>query len=439
MQVCLQRRTHHNLTGKTFGFGGKEFTLNHQKITMWVLGKIRESMESIPLELSRYIGKSEEDILLSSKTSFPQNLHSNILTPDKIPEFCLPPRLCKRSLLPETEKIPSYLQDLKQLTKRISSPTHVKSKNGDESVALKKKQKPLPFSAEGYGLTGIYESLNTRRKESLFLSKCPVYMFDRSVPATAPKLAKETNPPQSSGFFPLFSCKSLSETWSTERETSSSSDSSPLSSLYSSKFSLYIASSRGRLKGAVSCPSLFDSKKDRGRQRKGLMSLTTSPSGPPTLENSSPVLLPLHVLQGQQRSQQEHVLPLQGRGRVHLFAEHTTFKDPQCSLSTVRVRVVSVEGVWDCADRQTLNCAVNLCLTPGKLQQQESTTIRNCRSPVFNEDFFFTELGHTDLQDLQLMLKVVDKPTAGKLRRGAVIGVVTKPLSQLLAFNKPVD
>ncbi|XP_023136551.1 C2 calcium-dependent domain-containing protein 4C [Amphiprion ocellaris] len=404
---------------------------------MWVLGKIRESMESIPLELSRYIGKSEDDVFLSSKTSFPQNLHSNILTPDKIPEFCLPPRLCKRSPLPETEKIPLYLQDLKQITKSISSPTYVKSKNGDESVALKTTQKPLPFSAEGYGLTGIYESLNTRRKESLFLSKCPVYMFDRSVPATAPKLAKETNPPKkmSSGFFPLFSCKSLSETWSTERETSSSSDSSP----FSSKFSHYIASSRGRLKGAVSCPSLIDSKEDRGRRKKGGMSLTTSSSGPPTLEKSSPVLLPLDVLQGHQRSQREHVLPLQGRGRVRLFAEHATFNDPQSSLSTVRVRVVSVEGVWDGAARQTLNCAVNLCLTPGKLQQQESTTIRNCRSPVFNEDFFFTQLSHTDLQDLQLKLKVVDKAAAGTLRRGAVIGVITKPLSQLLAFNKSVD
>ncbi|XP_008285203.1 C2 calcium-dependent domain-containing protein 4C [Stegastes partitus] len=412
---------------------------------MWVLGKIKESMESIPLELSRYIGKSEEDIFFSSKTSFPQNLHSNILTPDKIPEFCLPPRLCKRSPLPETEKIPSYLHNLKQMSKSstVSSTKskEVKTKKGDESATWKHTQKPLPFSAEGYGLTGIYESLNTRRKESLFLSKRPVYMFDRSIPTAAARVAKQTNPPKktSAGFFPLFSCKSLSETsGSPEGGTPSSSDSSPLSALYSAKFSLYSASSRGRLKGAVSCPSLTDSKEDRGRWRKVGMSLTTSASSPPTLEEHSvspapPVLLPLDV-------QREHVLPLQGRGTVHLLAEHATFPNkPLSSLSAVRVRVVSVEGVWDDADRQTLNCAVNLCLTPGKLQQQESATIRNCRSPVFNEDFFFTELSHKDLLELQLRLKVVNKAATGTLRRGAVIGVITKPLSQLLPLNKQVE
>lgn len=402
-------------------------------------------MESIPLELSRYMEKSEEDIFVPSKTSVSQNLHSNILTPDKIPEFCLPPRLCKRSPHLEAEKTPPY-QSSQSKTAQSSTSSHtsqvmvkyVETKDRDISVAWKATKKSLPFSAEVYGLAGMYESPNTRRKESLFHAKRPVYLFDRSIPTTAPRPAKAMTPPKKTlpGFSSFFSSRSLSG--STESETPSSSDSSPLSSPYSVKSSLYIPSSSLRLKGASSCPSLTDSKVDRGRWKTGDSSLTTSTSSPPSFGDNSltlapPVRFPLDVLQCQERLQREHVLPLQGRGRVRLSAEH---REAHSSLSSVRVRVVSVEGLWDDTDRHTLNCAVNLSLTPGKLQQQWSATIKDCRSPLFNEDFFFTELTHKDLLQLQLRVKVVNKPAAVTLRRVTVIGIISKPLSQLLLINK---
>lgn len=175
---------------------------------MWVLGKIWENMESLPLELSHYMRKSKQDIFHTSHASL--SLHHNILTPDKIPEFCLPPRLCKRSPLPGADTVAPYLHGQSQVHKgSMSSSTmketkDVKLKNGDALVAGKATKKPLPFSAEGYGLAGIYESPNTRRKESLFHSKCPAYLFDRSNTTAAPRLAKETNPTKKtlSGFIP---------------------------------------------------------------------------------------------------------------------------------------------------------------------------------------------------------------------------------------------
>lgn len=421
---------------------------------MWFLGKIRENMESIPLELSRYMGKSEENLFLSSKTSLSHNLHNNILTPDKIPEFSLPPRLCKKSPQLEVETTPPYLHDRKQTptSNTYTGATHVKkkdvkTKHGDASAAWQATKKPLPFSAEGYGLAGIYESPNTRRKESLFHSNRPVYMFDRSMSTAAPSQAKETKMGKKtlSGFLPLFSCKTLSEAGSPENETPSYRDSSPVCSPYSSRSSLCILSAKGRLKGATSCPSLIDSRVDTGRWTRTGLSLTTSSSNPLSLRGNSltvspPSLFPLDVLQCQERLQREHVLPMQGRGKMRLSAERTTFPANTCSsLFTVRVRVVSVEGLQDDTDQQTLNCAVTLCLTPGKLQQQVSATIRNCRSPVFNEDFFFTALSQNDLLQLQLKLKVVNKSAAGSLRKGAVIGVIIKPLSQLLPLNKQLE
>ncbi|KAM3610381.1 uncharacterized protein V6R79_003124 [Siganus canaliculatus] len=411
-------------------------------------------MESIPLELSRYMGKSEEDGFLSSKTSLSCNLPNNILTPDKIPEFCLPPRLCRRSPQPETDTIAANLDRQHQIFQspksRPSSGSlnakvkEVKMKNGDALVTRKAQRKPLPFSAELYGLTGIYESPNTRRKESLFLSKRPVYTFDRNLATSAPRQVKETNRPKKTpaGFLPSILCKSLLEIGGTDNETpSSSSDSSPFRSPQGIASPPYMQLGSSRMKGATSCPSLNDSRVEKEKWKSSTSCLTTSPSCPPSLEGSSntlapPVYFPVEVLQCQERHQREHVLPLQGRGKVRVFAEYTTMSTTLRSLFTVRVRLVSVEDLWDDADKQTLNCAVNLCLIPGKLQQQNSATIRNCRSPVFNEDFFFTELSRENVLELQLRLRVVNKPAAATLRKGTVIGVTSKPLSELINFNK---
>ncbi|KAM3867989.1 C2 calcium-dependent domain-containing protein 4C-like [Diretmus argenteus] len=414
---------------------------------MWLLGKIKESMESIPLELCHYMGKSKEDLSLSSNTSLSHNLHINILTPDKIPEFCLPPRLCKRNPLLATERTSAHLYSQNQISNRAnaaSDTTHVKMRDVDarSPVTWRTKNKPLPFSAEGYGLAGMYESPNTRRKESLFHSKCPAYMLDKSVLVAAPTLTNERNLPKktttSSGLYPLFSCKSLSETGSTESETPSSNDSSPLSSPYDVDSSLSILSDNVPLKGATSCSTSINTRDVRRRWKRRASTLTGSPSSPPSSVGSSstltpPILFPPDVLHCQERLQCEHVLPLLGHGKVRLSAEHTSSSTPAFpSLSTVRVRVVSVEGLRDDGDQRPLNCAVSLCLTPGKLQRQESATIRNCRSPVFNEDFFFTELSQENLLVLALRLKVMNKAGTGTLRRGTVMGVIIKPLSELL-------
>lgn len=400
-------------------------------------------MESIPLELSCGMRRSGEDDLLLTKTSLPHNLHRNILTPDKIPDFCLPPRLCKRSSVLNFGTTSPNLQGDHQITRGTNvKPKDLETQTGDESVTAKNH---VPFSAEGYGLAGIYEGLNTRRKESLFHTSCPVYMFDRGISPAAPSQAKETNMGKKtfSGFLPLFSCKSLSETGRTEKEAPSSRDSTPFSSPYSSTCSLFIPSTDGCLKGATSCPSLIDSRDDGKRWKSLGLRLTTSSSNPICLERNSllvspPVRFPVDV--PQEQFQHEHVLPLRGRGKIRLSAEHATFPTNRLSsLSTVRVCVVSVEGLQDDIEQRTLNCAVSVCLTPGKLQPQRSATIRNCRSPVFNADFFFTELSTKDLLQLMLKVKVVDKSSAGSLRRGRVIGVIIKPLSQLLPINKQVE
>ncbi|CAG08425.1 unnamed protein product, partial [Tetraodon nigroviridis] len=135
---------------------------------MWVFEKIKESIDNLPLELSRYVGGNTEEIFRPSKTGLRYRLHNNVLTPDKIPEFCLPPRLCKRSPL-KADMMASNLQDQNDSSGSCASSNitlkAIELKIGDAEMA----KKPLPFSAEAYGMAGMSESANTRRKESLFL------------------------------------------------------------------------------------------------------------------------------------------------------------------------------------------------------------------------------------------------------------------------------
>lgn len=387
---------------------------------MWVLGKIRESVEGFPLELSRYMGKSGEETFLCPKASLSYKLPSNILTPDKIPEFCLPPRLCKRSPQLEAQMVALSPDGLQQVQSSAPTTAATQEKNVKILMAGEAVKKPLPFSAESFGLAGMYESPNTRRKESLFLSKRPAYILDRSKTGAALGLVKHE--PNKKTFVPHTLYRQLLKTEGRECMPTSSSSLSSQSGVRSHSSN---PSHRGRLRGATSCPSLIDSRGSRSGVKSGAtVVLTLSP----------PALFPLDVLQSAQRLQQEHVLSLQGRVQVRLLAERTVSTNTFSTLSTVRVRLVSVELLSEDAGGRGLDCAVNLCLTPGKLQQQQSASIRSS-SPVFNEDFFFTELSREDLLELQLRLRVVNKPAAGTLRRVKVLGVMIKPLCQLLSVE----
>lgn len=371
---------------------------------MWVLEKIKESVDSLPLELSRYMGSNTEDKIRSSDTSLPCRLHKNVLTPDKIPEFCLPPRLCKRSPFGADAMAPHPQDQKRSSESRVSSNVTLKGQEKRNGDAVKPAKKPLPFSAEAYGLAGMSESANTRRKESLFLSRCPVHVFDRINATTASRQSWESNLAEKTPF-----------------------------TAHCAKSTPFISSGKAFLRGASSCPSLIDNREDIGKRK--VDRLISSPSCPPSLQGSSltlvpSVFFPLDALQSQESLQQKHSLVLHGHITVHLFAERIISANPVSSLSTVRVHVESVERDDD--DQRTLNCAVHLCLIPGKIQQKESATVTDSRSPVFNEDFFFTGLSREEVLELQLRIRVVNKSTAGTFNKRKVIGVIIKPLSQLL-------
>ncbi|XP_055017941.1 C2 calcium-dependent domain-containing protein 4C [Boleophthalmus pectinirostris] len=324
---------------------------------MWVLEKLKDT---VSLDWSFFLDKPE-----ASGSS--RRLHQNIITPEQIPEFCLPPRLCKSPSLPLTHPDPPH---------RPHRP-----------------HKPHPERPVRPESLGLYERPNTRRKESLFHARRPLYLFDRS-PGTPPPGLRAAGAisgavaPQSGSV-------------SSVCEGPSSSGSSPLAS-------------PSMLRGSASCPALTQ--------------IQRSPAG-----LCPPLLFPLDVLRCWDRLPTEHELPLEGRGTIRLSIEHYhTHAAPLSPGCTVRLRVASVERV------SALSCALHVCLMPGRRQRQRSAVIRQSRVTYrFNEDFFFTELEEGELRGLELRVKVVDKTAGGaRLRRGALVGEVIKPLRELLPIDK---
>ncbi|KAJ8413945.1 hypothetical protein AAFF_G00065430 [Aldrovandia affinis] len=433
-------------------------------VRMWFMERIRESVESLPQEMSRALG-----VEVSAKASLSSKLHSNVLTPDKIPEFFIPPRLsrlarvgaecttAKMRLQTLRKPHPQNLSDLRAPPHRhiieiedmdgVSGGSSRRCGLGD-GVRTVAGGRATALCGKDYGLVGLYESPNTRRKESLFLAEFTGRSLERVAYGRAPPTT------------------ALSEQGSTESKPPSSSDSTPhgspvlTRSLSSSALFRLFGGERlgGRLSRSPSKQSL--SRDGRGfveecisfETRTGERAESTAPapqslhrtlapprslalpeclSPPSSLTTpgslAPPVLFPLDLLHCQERLQREHVLPLQGRGCVRLSAE--------CDRAgaTLRVRVVSVEDLHGSAPGGRLvHCYVSLCLNPGKRQRQNSATIRNCRNPVFNEDFFFTELSEAGLHSQALRLKVLDK--ASSIKRDVVLGVTSKPLSQLLSL-----
>uniref|UniRef100_A0A673LQ75 C2 domain-containing protein n=1 Tax=Sinocyclocheilus rhinocerous TaxID=307959 RepID=A0A673LQ75_9TELE len=305
---------------------------------MWILQKVQAGAESLAVQISHLISKNKEEI--SAKTSIFNKLHSNILTPEKIPEFFLPPKLTKRCLMADAEKISQCLNEEK------------KSFQLCKNITVKTWYCPSTESDPVY----CYESLF-------------IHLTIKS---------------------PKLSCRAVLKMASTESDTPSA-DSSPYSTSppirredFTSEQSISeeplqheVHASRAEKKKVHSTPD----KKLMSKVRRRAKVIQTSHC----TKLAPPIQFSLDMLHCQERFHQEHVLPLPQRGRVCVSAFRT-----QCSM-TVRIRVISVEGLRDPSDLRPLTCSLTLSLTPGKLQRQHSAIIRNCHNPVFNEDFFFQE------------------------------------------------
>ncbi|KAL4641944.1 vacuolar protein sorting-associated protein 13C isoform X1 [Arapaima gigas] len=268
-------------------------------VSMWVIEKIRTSAESasIPLPVVEYSFRIG-DIMFGDKVSLGRNRKSslcpNIITPDTIPEFCIPPKISSQQELRNTDlrkpterstkaPPPEILYPRKEAAACELLKAHViqvenvdempsDNRHSDEESTNADPQSQaalsLPHLAKAqtcYGFCTLLESPNTRRKESLFHSD----PSSCSIPQNVPR-SRSSSYPRVGSSPSAFSLNSLSARLSNPRVGSSPSAFSlnTLTSRLSSRRSPL--NSLGKLDG------------------ENISSTDSSPFGSPLLPRSSP-------------------------------------------------------------------------------------------------------------------------------------------------------
>ncbi|KAE8617179.1 hypothetical protein XENTR_v10009000 [Xenopus tropicalis] len=364
----------------------------------------------------------------------------NVLTPDRIPEFCIPPRFPSQRAL----KMRSFHRSVPDLSGTafdigvLTPPeTHIiqvdsaedsleeESTNADPQSQAALSLPHLPKMQTSYGFCTLLESPNTRRKESLF------HNDPASFPILLPRSRSNTTSSPSSFSLRLHP---LSRSGTLDSDTSSSTDSSPFNSPLLQR-SLPRGSS---LLKAISQDKLF-SRAFKGKAKLELSRNNSLSTDEGSSTDSSPSMarrvsdgmmdsiFPMDLLCSRDRFVGDNAVFLDSGGSLRMSAEYCP------TAQRLRVRLISAEGLYQStADPKTINCFVTLSITPGKQQKQRSTVIRRSRNPIFNEDFFFENLSETQLRCHSLKLKAINKMFG--MKRDWVLGQSELPLLSILCF-----
>ncbi|XP_043909838.1 C2 calcium-dependent domain-containing protein 4C [Protopterus annectens] len=429
---------------------------------MWLLEKIRGSVDHSGLRASDSAEKQSKGAA-----------YSNVLTPDKIPDFFIPPKLIggpgeadtldpkqKSSMMPSTseQNVSSKKpQSSPRLVSRVASESknllkvasrHIiqiesaddltfddfdqgnLNTNADPQSQTAMSLPYVPKTQTSYGFATLMESPHTRRKESLFHgepSSPGQSPTSQRRKATSSKVNGETtllNPPDISmslvNPYRYFS--------GGDSDTCSSAESSPFSSplLSRSASLLKMFNQEGQSKVARVKQTFA---RNSSLSTDECSSADTSPNMPRRLKSATStagsIVAPLDV---PERLHKEHKLRLNKGGAVRLKAEY------DASTSRLRIRIMAAEDLYDnLYDIKSINCCVSLYLNPGKVQKQRSTIIKNSRNPIFNEDFFFDGIPAANIKNMSLKLKVVNKGTS--LKRDTLLGEKELSLSSLIRFS----
>ncbi|XP_076012106.1 C2 calcium-dependent domain-containing protein 4C-like [Genypterus blacodes] len=447
---------------------------------MWLLrDQIRASGDqrhfALPVEYSIQLA----DVMFGDKATQDKRKKSplcpNIITPNTIPEFIIPPKIATHPEMktPDWSKLPKGgLAEKESAEREVKArepfrPHIIQVENVDEpcSNSLSDEESTnadphsqaalsLPHLAKAqtcYGFCTLLESPHTRRKESLFHnspSSCGLLLG--SPHNQAPYISSGTSPPANQ--HALFSLNKLTSRLQSPRiralhqqvaldSDTSSTDSSPFNSPLLArnppKSSLLKALShekllswtvrRAMLARNSSLSTDEGSSTDnspnivRRASTDGLME--PQPSSNFTLAPQS--VIPTDIMMCRERVMKENLVPIGRSGRLRVSAEYCP------NNLRLRVRLISAEGLYNMTvDPKSIHCNVSVCLLPGKIQKQRSTVIKRSRNPIFNEDFFFDGICEEDVSNRSLRFKVVNKMSS--MKRDYVLGDCEFLLNSLL-------
>lgn len=449
---------------------------------MWLfLDQIRVSVDqnhlALPVEYSiRLADLMFRDKAMQDKRK-KSSLCPNIITPNTIPEFCIPPKIGAHQEMktPDCSKHPKVRVAEKETPEGTTkaresfSPHIIQVENVDElsygngfsdeestnADPQSQAALSLPHLAKAqtcYGFCTLLESPHTRRKESLFHndpSSCgfPLGSPHNQAPSNFCRppphhrhasfsLSRLTSRLQSPRVMALHRQGALDSDTATS-STESSPYSSPLLARNPPTSSLLKALShdkllsrtvrRGMLCRNSSLSTDEGSSTDnspniiRRASTEGLM----EPLPSSAFMLAPPSVFPTDVMLCRERVMKESLVPAGRSGMLRLSAEYCP--DNQ----RLRLRLISAEGLYAMTvDPKSINCNVSVCLLPGKLQKQRSTVIKRSRNPIFNEDFFFDGICEEDISSRSLRFKIINKMSS--MKRDDVLGNCEISLNSLI-------
>lgn len=431
---------------------------------MWFLDKIRASQGSGNLPRASFLGLPPSQHLLE-KARLGAAAFPNVLTPDRIPEFCIPPRLSTAA----PAQGPGSRQRHGSGDAHLSSSDHstssslphfIQVESAEEIPALEEEgtnsdpqsQAALslphfPRAPTSYGFCTLLESPHTRRKESIFhgdtCGALPSLTLPRSRANTFGGKGSTSNPIAISFTSVRLPPRHLHRQGACDSDTASSSDSSPFSSpLLSRSPPRSCSLMKARSQEGLLCRAL-KAKNKSGMARNNSLSTeesSSSDNSPSATRRASEGLLaaqscsvscsplfPLDFAHGRQRMVGESTVAMDKGGVLRLSAEY-------CSENErLRIRLISAEGLYDdSVEPKNINCCITLSLVPGKTQKQRSTVIKRSRNPIFNEDFFFDGIAEEELLIRSLRMKATNKGCS--MKRDYTLGEQELSLVSMLSL-----
>ncbi|NXU49919.1 C2C4C protein, partial [Turnix velox] len=408
---------------------------------MWFFEKLRTSHENGNLPISSFLGLPPGQNL-PEKARLGAAAFPNVLTPDRIPEFCIPPRLTSSGSVKDARQdhISEDAAFNSSARSHSSSLPHViqvesaeeipaleeESTNSDPQSQAALSLPHFPRAPTSYGFCTLLESPHTRRKESIFhgdpRGALPSLMLGRSRANTFSGKGSKSNPIAISFASVRLPPKHLSlhRQVACDSDTASSSDSSPFSSpLLSRSPPRSCTLSKTQSHEGLLCRAL-KAKNKSSRARNNSLSTEESSStdnSPSALRRASEGLIatrsfslscspvfPPELARSRERLVGECTVAMGKGGVLRLSAEYCLENE------RLRIRLISAEGLYDDSiEPKNINCCITFSLMPGKTQKQKSTVIKRSRNPIFNEDFFFDGIVEEELYILSLRMKAMNK------------------------------
>ncbi|KAJ3595925.1 hypothetical protein NHX12_002337 [Muraenolepis orangiensis] len=414
------------------------------------------------------------------------SLCPNVITPDTIPEFFIPPQIQPSQkarpadqgrATPSIRVSPCDGGSPGPWEHQPTAPTrpHIiqvesveQSSWGDDDARSDGEEATnadphsqaalsLPHVARAqtcYGFCTLLESPHTRRKESLFHTEpgsLPLLLLPRSRSNTYSQRTSPSASPSPS-FFSLNALTTrlsprsfaLSRQSTLDSDTTSSNESSPFGSPLLSRCPQAVGKSsvfktlgqdvlltrnlrRGLTSRNDSLSTDEGSSTDNSPNVMRRLSEETMEAPSKGCSLAAPSFFRSDLTLNRERVMRESSVPLGKNGSLRLSSEYSD------GNQRLWLRLIRAEGLYAASvDTKSINCSVTLSLIPGKLQKQRSTVIRKSHNPVFNEDFFFDGLTAEDVCRLSLRFKVVNKKST--MKRDYILGDSDLPLSSFVTF-----